>query len=108
MFRSSIKLAFAGCMLLAISGCDSASFRQWLAGAKSYPATQKAVAPAQPVGTPNLQDLNADTKTDINAKGKYETVVYQMLGHENFDDLDQLADTLRKSKSLFPGGTWKL
>ncbi len=73
----------------------------------------RASAPPRTPDEPqaNLQivpDLNADAKLDVAAMDKYETAVLKMLNNHRFAELDELAASLRKKKTRFAGGVWKL
>src|SRR5579872_4206282 len=112
MTRICIKMTFVGCAILWMSGCDGRSLQQWIAGAPKGETIEHRIAAAQAAaiaaGTPNLQNLNADTKTDLNAEFKYYTVVQQLFSQGKYEDLDKLADSLRQTKATFSGGRSKL
>ncbi|HTC94707.1 MAG TPA: hypothetical protein VK699_14800 [Terriglobales bacterium] len=53
-------------------------------------------------------DLDFDDKTNADALTKYKATVNEMLGQEQFGQLDCLAEALRSSKAKFASGAWKL
>lgn len=60
--------------------------------------------PAAEIGS----DLNADDNTDVNAAEKFGNAVQEMVYAEDFDRLEQVADSVRSSKAKFAGGLWKI
>ena len=57
---------------------------------------------------PSDPGLLADDATDVHAVDEYKAAVGRMLQQERFEQLDCLADSLRRSKERFAGGMWKL
>src|SRR5215469_10018064 len=69
------------------------------------PGQVSGTTPLPPLIEP---DLNAEATVDVAAMDKYEAAVRQMLDQRKFDQLDDLASSLRTHKTRFAGGVWKL
>jgi Domain of unknown function (DUF4034) len=78
------------------SGCNFASLTQSKASTS---------ADAQP---PTAVDLEVDAAKDYKATPKYAAQVRSYLEQEKFDQIDEIADTVRAGKTRFSGGHWKL
>jgi hypothetical protein len=66
------------------------------------------VSEASPLPPSVGPDLNADPAVDVGAMDRYEAAIRQMLDQRKFDQLDDLATSLRTHKTRFAGGVWKL
>jgi len=55
-----------------------------------------------------VPDLNANIATDIRGIDKYEAAIRELLLHDKFETLDQIANEARNKKARFPGGFWKI
>lgn len=60
------------------------------------------------VGPAIQPDWSPDTRSDIHAFAKYKAAVRELFEQNNYEALDQLADSLRSSKEKFSGGYRKL
>jgi hypothetical protein len=49
-----------------------------------------------------------DPATDVHALQEYQYAIADLLKHEQFKELDCIADSARSSKAKFSGGMWKL
>ena len=74
-----------------------------LARVAAFPDNKLAKAEISP---PQTQD--DQVVTDPPDIAQFEDTVRSLLLREDFAGLDQLADSVRKSKARFPGGGWKL
>lgn len=94
-FRDFPSITLLFLLLVAACGCSRADASK--AKPSSYAFTDAEIA-----------GLSGDASTDIHALSDYSKTVYSLLKAEKFEQLDNLADTVRSHKETFPGGMWKI